>query len=146
MIASCCVSIWRKNKSMRGYRFGVKISCFVQLAYALLTVIVGLSRHPRCRVPAGFAIPNRARLNIMMRKLAIASLLVAGVALSGSVLAQATAPQSAMAPQQSTAAAAPAAAGTAAAPKAATTTKHKTKHTKKAPAKTAAPAAASTAG
>jgi hypothetical protein len=130
---------------MPGYRREVKIPCFVQVAYPLRAVIVELSRHPSCRVPAGIAIPNRPRLNTMMRKLAIASLLVAGVALSGSVLAQAAAPQAAMATPQAAPAAAPAAAGTAAAPKAATTTKHKTKHTKKAPAKTA-PAASSTAG
>jgi hypothetical protein len=74
---------------------------------------------------------------IMMRKLAIASLLVAGVALSGSVFAQ------------DTSSAAPASASTSAAPakhahKAKSGTTHKT-HTKKA-ASGSEPASASTAG
>src|SRR3546814_665312 len=64
--------------------------------------IVGWSRHPSCRVPAGFAITHCPRLDIMMRKVLIASLLVAGVVLSGSVLAQAAAPAPAAPAAQAT--------------------------------------------
>jgi hypothetical protein len=81
----------------------------------------------------------------MMRKFAIASLLTAGVILSGSALAQTdpTPATQAMPASTPAPAAAPAAASTAA-PAASTTTKHHKKHHK---AKTtAAPASASTAG
>jgi hypothetical protein len=64
-------------------------------------VMVALSACRATRV-AGFRpgsrYPESPRVIMMMRKLAIASLLVAGVALSGSVLAQAAAPQAAPAP------------------------------------------------
>jgi len=74
----------------------------------LFTPVVLLWWSCRATRGAGFRPGSRytitSRLTIMIRKFAIASLLVAGVALSGSVLAQQAAPA---APQQSAPAAAP---------------------------------------
>jgi hypothetical protein len=69
-------------------------------------------------------VPFTSRL-IIMRKFAIASLLVAGMAFTGSLLAQDAAPQPAPAPAAPAAAAKPAAATPAPAPAASSSHKHK---------------------
>ncbi|HKR77198.1 MAG TPA: hypothetical protein VJR95_11055 [Rhodanobacter sp.] len=124
---------------------------------ALFALVVLLWWSCRATRGAGFRPGSRytitSRLTIMIRKFAIASLLVAGVALSGSVLAQQATPAATpTAPQQTTPATAPQTAEPAAenamTPEHKTTSHHKAKHHKshKKAAKKSEPASTSTAG